>query len=90
MSNMKSLSGTIKELQLGHDLLRTDRLITVGHPPLQLDMAKNIPLNDKFPIVNPVASTMEWVLLFDFFGINSGTGIMHLFPTRCAFYHHCI
>jgi hypothetical protein len=34
MSNMKSLFGTIKKLQPGHDLLRTDRLITVGHLPL--------------------------------------------------------
>ena len=34
MSNMKSLFGTIKKLQPGHDLLRTDRLITIGRPPL--------------------------------------------------------
>ena len=27
-------------------------------------MAKNIPLNDKFPIVNPVPSTKKWVLIF--------------------------
>ena len=53
-------------------------------------MAKKIPLNDKFPIVNPVAFTKVWVLLFDFLRVNSGTGIMHPLPTKCAFYHHCI
>jgi hypothetical protein len=33
MSSMQSLSWTTKKLQPGHDLLRTDGLITIGRPP---------------------------------------------------------